>query len=73
MIPVVIYLWSSTVTIKVWLQPGVGEVNETVVSGPPYFRDAVGLLFESFALSFSIVLNLVHKLQCETYLILLFT
>jgi len=30
--------------------------NKAVVSGPPFFRDDAGPLFETFALSFCIVL-----------------
>jgi len=45
----------------------VGEANEAVASRPPFFERCRGAPFESFALSFCIALNLVHKLKCETF------
>jgi len=36
-----------------WL---LGEANEAIVSGPPFFRGVARPLFETFALSFCIVL-----------------
>jgi len=39
-------------------------LKEAVAFGPHFFRDAMSP-FESFALSFCIVLNLVHKSKCE--------